>query len=79
MDKTNGKARVNGAFEDERRNLAAEIMKLSPPAPGCKERARRILESKFSLNELQVLAAALRDGIDSIVKPETQIVAPMIH
>jgi hypothetical protein len=52
-------------------------MRLSPPAPGCKERARRILENKFSLNELEVLAEALRDGIESVVKPET--VAPLIQ
>jgi hypothetical protein len=71
MDKTNRKASVDGGFEVERRNLATEIMTLSPPIPGCKERARRILESKFSLNELEVLAEALREGIDAVVKPET--------
>ena len=78
MGKTNGKAGVDGEFEGERRKLAEEIMRLSPPAPGCKEQARRILESKFSLNELEVLTEALRDGIDS-VKPETQGVAPLIQ
>jgi hypothetical protein len=77
MDKTDGKARVDGGF-DERRNLATEIMRLSPPAPGCKERARRILESKFSLNELEVLAEALRDGLGSVVK-SAQGDAPLIH
>ena len=71
--------RSSGRFDDERRNLAIEIMKLSPPAPGCKERARRILESKFSLNELQVLAEALREGVDSVVKLEAQGDAPLIH
>jgi hypothetical protein len=80
MDKTNGKGRVDGRSEVERRNLAKEIMRLSPPAPGCcNERARRILECKFSLNELEVLAEALRVGIDSIVKPETQGVGPSVH
>jgi hypothetical protein len=69
--------RSSGKFDDERRNLAIEIMKLSPPAPGCRERARRILENKFSLNELEVLAEALRDGIDWVVKLEAP--APLIH
>jgi hypothetical protein len=69
MGKTNGKRGVYDGFEHERRNLVREIMTLSPPAPGCKQRARLILESKFSLNELQVLAEALRDG--AVVKPET--------
>jgi hypothetical protein len=77
MDRSDGKASAADGFEDERRNLATEIMRLSPPAPGCKELARRILENKFSLNELEVLAEALRDGIDSVVKPET--VAPLIQ
>jgi hypothetical protein len=78
MDKTNGKRWVYDGFEDKRRHLVTEIMRLSPPAPGCKERARRILESKFRLNELEVLAEALRDGIDSVT-PETQGVAPLIQ
>jgi hypothetical protein len=69
---------VYDGFDDKRRHLVTEIMRLSPPAPGCKELARRILESKFSLNELEVLAEALRDGIDA-VKPETQGVAPLIQ
>jgi hypothetical protein len=77
MDKINGKASVDGGFEGERRKLAEEIMRLSPPAPGCYERARRILERKFSLNELEVLAESLRDGIDAIVKSESA--APLIH
>jgi hypothetical protein len=46
-------------------------MALSPPTQGCTQRARFILESKFTLNELEVLAEALRDGMDSVVKPET--------
>jgi hypothetical protein len=79
MDKTNGKAGVDGEFEGERRKLAEEIMRLSPPAPGCKEQARRILERKFSLSELELLADALRDGIDWVVKPETQGYAASIH
>ena len=63
MAKTNGK---DGGIEDKRRNLAAEIMALSPPTQGCTQRARFI-----TLNELEVLAEALRDGMDSVVKPET--------
>jgi hypothetical protein len=78
MGKTNGKRWDYDGFEDKRRHLVTEIMRLSPPDPGCKEQARRILESKFSLNELEVLTEALRDGIDS-VKPETQGVAPLIQ
>jgi hypothetical protein len=70
MDKANGKAEDQCGFEEERRNLAMEIMMLSPPLPGCEQRARLILERKFTLNELQVLVQALRDGIDSIVKPK---------
>jgi hypothetical protein len=66
-------------LKDKRHNLATEIMSLSPPAPGCKEQARRILESKFSLSELELLADALRDGIDSVVKLGAQGGAPLIH
>jgi hypothetical protein len=62
MGKTNGKVGVYDRFGDKRRNLVTEIMTLSPPASGCQQRPRLILESKFSLNELQVLAEALRDG-----------------
>ena len=69
MGKTNGKRGVYDGFKDKRRHLVAEIMTLSPPASGCQQRARLILESKFSLNELQVLAEALRDG--AAVKLET--------
>ena len=79
MDNTKSRARIGGGFENGRRNLATEIMRLSPPAPGCKERARRILESKFSLSELELLADALRDGIDWVVKLEAQGDAPLIH
>jgi hypothetical protein len=78
MDKTS-RARVDGRFDDERHNLAIDIMKLSPPAPGCRERARRILQNKFSLNELEVLAEALRNGIDSVVKLGAEGDAPLIH
>jgi hypothetical protein len=46
-----------------RRNLATEIMRLCPPPPGCRPRARLILERKFMLNELRVLVRALREGI----------------
>jgi len=69
MDKTNGKRGVYEGLRDKRRNLVMEIMTLSPPASGCQQRARLILESKFSLNELQVLVEALRDG--TAVKAET--------
>ena len=78
MGKTNGKRWDYDGFEDKRRHLVTEIMRLSPPDPGCKEQARRILESKFSLDELEVLAEALRDGFDSVVKPG-QADAPLIH
>ena len=69
VDKTNGKRGVYERLRDKRRNLVTEIMTLSPPASGCQQRARLILESKFSLNELQVLVEALRDG--TAVKAET--------
>jgi hypothetical protein len=44
-------------------------MRLSPPPPGCKQRARLVLESKFTFEELQVLVKALRHGIDAILEP----------
>jgi hypothetical protein len=55
---------------DEHRGLAKEILRLFPPQPGFEERARFILERRFSLAELQFLAEALRDGIDAVIKPE---------
>ena len=70
MAKTNGKAEEEYGLEDERRNLAKEILRLSPPQPGCEQRARFILERKFTLEELRVLAEALRDGFGLVVKPE---------
>jgi hypothetical protein len=53
MDKAKGKAGDQCEFGEERRNLALEIMMLSPPLPGCEQRARLILERKFTFNELQ--------------------------
>ena len=47
--------------EEKRLTLFTEILTLSPPPPGCEQRARLILR-KFTLNELQVLAKALRDA-----------------
>jgi len=68
VDKTNGNA--DGRFEGERRKLATEIMTLSPPPPGCAQRARLVLESRFTFNELQALIEALRVGIESVLKPD---------
>ena len=64
MNATNGKA------EDKvgRRKIVSEIMRLSPPPEGCAQRARLVLESKFTFEELQVLVEALRDGIDAILE-----------
>ena len=70
MAKTNGKAEEEYGLEDERRNLAKEILRLSPPQPGRELRARFILERKLTLEELRVLAEALRDGFGLVVKPE---------
>ena len=66
MNATNGKA------EDKvgRRKIVSEIMRLSPPPEGCAQRARLVLESKFTFEELQVLVGALRDGIDAILEPK---------
>ena len=68
--KTNGNAEEEYGLEAERRNLTKEILRLSPPQPGCEQRARFILERKFTLEELRVLAEALRDGFGLVVKPE---------
>ena len=83
LTKTNSKAEEECVVEDERRNLADEcgntdkrcdlaneILRLSPPQPGCEKRARFVFERSFSLAELQVLVEALRGGFHGVVKPE---------
>ena len=65
---TNGKAEDKFGIEDGRRKIVSEIMRLSPPPEGCAQRARLVLESKFTFEELQVLVEALRDGIDAILE-----------
>jgi hypothetical protein len=69
MNTTNGKAEDEFGLEDGRRKIVSEIMTLFPPPPGCKHRARLVLENKFTFEELQVLVEALRDGIDAILEP----------
>ena len=69
MNTTNGKAEDQYGLEDGRRKVVSEIMRLSPPAQGCAQRARLVLECKFTFEELQVLVKALRDGIDAILEP----------
>jgi hypothetical protein len=54
--------------EEERRNLAEEIITLSPPPLGCAWRARLVLENNFTLDELRLLVEALREGISSVRK-----------
>ena len=66
---TNGKAEGKFGLEDGRRKIVSEIMRLSPPPQGCAQRARLVLEYKFTFEELQVLVEALRDGIDAILEP----------
>jgi len=68
MNTTNGKAEDKFGLEDGRRKIVSEIMRLSPPPEGCAQRARLVLESKFTFEELQVLVEALRDGIDAILE-----------
>jgi hypothetical protein len=70
MNTTNGKAEDKFWLEDGRRKIASEIMRLSPPPEGCAQRARLVLESKFTFEELQVLVKALRHGIDTILEPK---------
>ena len=70
MNTTNGKAEEKLGLEDGRSKLVSEIMRLSPPPEGCAQRARLVLESKFTFEELQVLVEALRDGIDAILEPK---------
>jgi hypothetical protein len=70
MNTTNGKAEEKLGLEDGRSKLVSEIMRLSPPPEGCVQRARLVLESKFTFEELQVLVEALRDGIDAILEPK---------
>jgi hypothetical protein len=70
MKATNGKAEDKFGLEDGRRKIVSEIMRLPPPPEGCAQRARLVLESKFTFEELQVLVEALRDGIDAILEPK---------
>ena len=70
MNTTNGKAEDKFGLEDGRRKMVSEIMRLSPPPEGCAQRARLVLQSKFTFEELQVLVGALRDGIDAILEPK---------
>jgi hypothetical protein len=67
---TNGRAEDKFGLEDGRRKIVSEIMRLSPPPQGCAQRARLVLESKFTFEELQVLVEALREGIDAILEPD---------
>ena len=69
MNATNDNGEVKSRLEDGRRKIVSEIMRLSPPPEGCAQRARLVLESKFTFEELQVLVEALRDGIDAILAP----------
>jgi hypothetical protein len=71
MNTTNGKAEDKLGLEDGRCKIVSEIMKLSPPPQGCAQRARLVLEYKFTFEELQVLVEALiiRYGIDAILEP----------
>ena len=69
MNTTNGMAEDKFGLEGGRRKIVSEIMRLSPPPQGCVQRARLVLEGKFTFNELQVLVEALRDGIDAILEP----------
>jgi hypothetical protein len=69
MNTTNGKGEDGFELEDGRHKIVSEIMRLSPPPQGCAQRARLVLENKFTFEELQVLVEALRDGIDAILEP----------
>jgi hypothetical protein len=69
MNTTNGKAEDKFGLEDGRRKIVSEIMRLAPPPQGCAQRARLVLESNFTFEELQVLVEALRGGIDAILEP----------
>jgi hypothetical protein len=73
MNTTNGKAEDGFGLEDGRRKIVSEIMRLSPPPQGCAQRARLVLENKFTFEELQVLVEALRDGIDAILEPNESV------
>jgi len=48
--------------------LVAEIMSLSRPSAGRERRARHVLNN-FTLNELRVLATALRGGVLNVALP----------
>jgi hypothetical protein len=69
MDTTNGKAEDKFGLEEGRRKIVSEILRLSPPPQGCTQRARLVLEYKFTFEELQVLVEALINGIDAILEP----------
>jgi hypothetical protein len=69
MNTTNGKAEDKLGLEDGRRKIVSEIMRLSPLSEGCAQRARLVLESKFTFEELQVLVDGLREGIEAILEP----------
>ena len=55
MNTTNGKAEDKFGLEEGRRKIVSEILRLSPPPQGCTQRARLVLEYKFTFEELQVL------------------------
>ena len=63
MYTTNGKAEDKFGIEDGRRKIVSEIMRLSPPPQGCAQRARLVLESKFTFKGFQVLVEA-SDGAE---------------
>ena len=70
MNATNGKAEDKFGLEDRRRKIVNEIMRLSPPPEGCAQRARLVLESKFTFEELQVLARLFETGSTRYLSPK---------
>ena len=65
-ERANAEARANDG--EKRPGLVTEIISLSPPPPGRERQAGQIL-SKFSLNELLLLAKALRGGALNVALP----------